>query len=287
VAVKYDSGNKTGNEADSVNRADEINEKKFNKTRNYLSNAEKKGDQIPEDGKKSKPGMHTDSHGDEVYDNPESDNIDLGEQEKSSGNSNNSRKPNDFFKPGGGSQAKKNPVQRFFSKKGAKPTTGVAGIMMFMFVALSAIGGGASIGAALEKGLTNENSNDVRTNLVMYRAFGNMLGHTECKGGKLICKMKSATKEQIQKWKDGKFTVKGIVTDENGKSKGGGEKIINPDDLKEGERVAMSSVDANDGSKPITTPGEMESRLSTDTGFRAKLATAFNMRTADFFAYKI
>jgi hypothetical protein len=281
VAVKYDSGNRAGNEADSVNRGDASYNEKFNKLRQGLSDVEAKGDQIlREEGKSSKPGMHIDTHGDEVYDNPESDNVNLGEQEKSGGGSGN--QTDDLFNPGTKLESNKNALQRLFAKNGAKPTAGVGAAMTFLFVVLTSIGGGASLGAALEKGLTNENANDTRTNLVMYRAFGNMLGHVDCKGGKLICKMKTAAKEQVQKFKDGKFTVRGIVTDENGKSKGGGEKVINPDDIKDGERVAIASLDPNDGTKPITTPGEFQNRLSAEPNLRAKLTNAFNMRTGDF-----
>lgn len=181
----------------------------------------------------------------------------------------------------GDTTAKKNFIQRLVSRKDVRPSAGILTALMFAGGIALMMAGGSSFWVALEKNLTNEYSNDTRTNLVLRRAFNSAIMHSECTTIKLVCKMKTATKEQIKKWKDGFFKVNGRIVDVNGKPTG--EKInnIDPDKLEDGQRVAIDEVVAKDNT---TLRSGAELNAYTDSNIKARnwFTSSFNMRTADF-----
>lgn len=181
----------------------------------------------------------------------------------------------------GDTTKKKNFIQRLVSRKDVRPSAGILTALMFAGGVALMMAGGSSFWVALEKNLTNEYSNDTRTNLVLRRAFNSAIMHSECTSIKLVCKMKTATKEQIKKWKDGFFKVNGRIVDANGKPTG--EKInnIDPDKLQDGQRVAIDEVVAKDNT---TLRSGAELNAYTDSNIKARnwFTSSFNMRTADF-----
>lgn len=185
---------------------------------------------------------------------------------------------------GGGFNNKK--PQSFFSRmlygKNLKPITGIGAAVGISGTVLVSLASGGSFWAGLEKGLTNENANDARTNLIMHRAFNNMFKTDACKKSQLVCRFKTASKEYVKKLgSDARSKVFGTVVDKNGNPRGGVQEIDSPDrQLQPDERVIVDRIITADGSTIDSAQAAVQAEQNPRT--RTLLAKSYNGRTASF-----
>lgn len=173
-------------------------------------------------------------------------------------------------------------LMRLGGAKNKGATTGAGAGILFIGGIMIAMAGGSSFWNALEKNLTNESSNDGRTNLVMRRAFNNMIGTPACGKVQLICKMKTATKEQVKKWKDGLISTKGQIVDEKGNpTRGSPNDIIDPDKMQDGERVKITSLVFND-TYEAKNVSQLNDHADKNVGARSMVARVVDPLRSDF-----
>ncbi len=254
-----------GNESDGLDPSQRAYDEKFNPT----AKAPKDEDfntVVANNYGADAPRQKVDAHGDTIQRNYNADEPD--EESSQSKIQKKEKSGSSIYQPGSQFESRKNPLQRMFSKRGSKPTAGVTAALTFAGAIMLSMAGGSSFWMALEKNLTNESANDSRTNLVMRRAFNNMIGSSACGKVQLVCKMKTATKEQVKKWRDGFFKVRGQVVDAQGNPvRGSPNDVIDPDKMKEGERVKVSSLEFRDGYEARSGPAFNE---HADNNVRAR-----------------
>lgn len=162
-------------------------------------------------------------------------------------------------------------------------STGAAASVLFVGGILISMATGSSFWTAFEKNLTNDASDDARTNAILHRAFNNMFKTTVCTKGKLICKMKTATKEYVKKWKDGLFSVKGTVVDAEGNPRGPPDQLIDDVDkqMKDGERLIITEVTDIDGTR-IDNVADLNAHADQNVGTRDRMAKVISPARAFF-----
>lgn len=121
--------------------------------------------------------------------------------------------------------------------KKAGPTSGI------MAVVLGGVAGGsfflspAGLFVAIEKNVTNDGADSTRTTNAMRPAYlGGLIGAAKCDGDnskKLRCKMTTATKQQVKKWRADGFRLVGTKVDADGKPLPGADG--REGDLKDGD----------------------------------------------------
>jgi hypothetical protein len=175
----------------------------------------------------------------------------------------------------------KSRLLRLRNVKGKGATTGIAASILFIGGIMLSMAGGSSFWASLEKNLTNDANDDARINTELHRAF-NSLFTRSCKPGSLACKFKTMTKTQVQKWKDGFAKIKGQILDKNGNpTRGSPDDVVDPDTMKDGERVAASEVVFNDG-YTATNADQVNTHLENNIGQRDLMTRAFSPKVDSF-----
>ncbi|MBI3889599.1 hypothetical protein HY312_03435 [Candidatus Saccharibacteria bacterium] len=233
-----------------------------------------------------KTGKHIDGKGDLVDDNYNSERAntnrdDVNDQERRGVKTPRNSGTEEGGKPNSIIDLGKKSIEKKFGIK-MKPTYTVAMLLIMLSFFVVTLGSGASLIVALEKGMTNDGSDDATANIIMHRAFQSLLGSADCKGKKLVCKVKSATKAQVAKFKEGKMKVNGDIVDDKGNKTKTGQVDIDPEKLQAGERVSIKSVDLVDGQR-VDSSAKYLSATEKNVNLRSWSTRAFNPRSASFF----